>query len=237
MNALTIRQKIDLVIPYIRRRVARFVLLPGEDREDLVNAAIEFAVAAITRNEEMKRDVGPFAVAKYALIRVKCGRRPYSNGETDVYDPRAVLFGKMRTIGMDAPIGHNDDGDFSMEDVLPSGAPDPCTEASVRIDSEEFEKRLDHVQSVVLGELTEGRDQDEIAESLGVSPSKVCRIIRELRDEIEEFFGVESERELRELPLWRRCVTSAREQQLAKDQRRREAIEKQYDAFKKAKNG
>jgi DNA-binding Lrp family transcriptional regulator len=52
------------------------------------------------------------------------------------------------------------------------------------------------------GELKGGYDRNEISESLGVSAAKVSRIIRELR----------------ELPLWRRCVFSAREQQLATDE-------------------
>jgi hypothetical protein len=237
--SMPLRSKVESVIPYLERSISRFVMLPGETREDLLGAAIEFCVAAIIRNQEMKRDVGPFAVAKYALLRVKCGRRPWSNGETDVYDPRAVFQGKTRTTGISTPLGNDGGGDCSFEDVLSADCPDPSDVAADRIDSEEFEKRLDHFQSLVLDSLSEGRSRREIAESLGVRPSRVSQIIRELRDEIEDFFQVESERELRELPVWRRWLVSGREQRLAKDQRRREGIERQYEAFRleKAKNG
>lgn len=196
------------IMPIIQGVVPASVRQIGcEDVEELVQDCIVIAAQMLQALEDAgKQVIIAKSVAYYSIQRMKCGRRSYGAGRTDVLAPGAQLDRRCVVVSLEQSVnmhGMQDDDDLTLGESLACRMDDPATVAGRHIDWNELENILGDRKRTVIQALHQGHGTGWIAKRLQVSAPRVTQIKREIADVIIERWGDDVLEDVDSEPMWR----------------------------------
>ena len=174
-----------------------------EDAEELVQDALAIAAMMLQALEDAgKQVIIAKSIAYYSIQRLKCGRRSYSSGRTDVLAPGAQLDHRCVVVSLESSVAMDDGDDLKLGESLACRSDDPATTAGRDIDWSELEHALGDRKRAVVQALHAGHGTGWIARALKVSSPRVTQIKREIADVILERWGSEVLQDVESEPMW-----------------------------------
>ena len=207
---------VDEIVPRIQAVVARSVKLVGcEDVEEVTQDAIAMAARMLDKVERSgKQGVRACSIAYYCLQHIKSGRRSVGNSVVDVLATGTQLHGKCVVESLNEVEPHDygdDDGNFSLAEMLSRDSEDPATVGVRELDWERFLKTQDDRSQEIVSLMAEGRRISEVAKQCGVSSFTVNERKRKLAEDAREFFGENILTEIARVPEWKCNLMATRE--------------------------
>ncbi len=200
------------IMPLIAGAIAKGAVRPigAEDHEELVADGGAIAARMLDSAERKGEELIPHSVAHYALQSLKSGRRSGYAGRRDALCPAAALDGAVKLASFDEALGSpDDDGEFTLHDLLASGGDDVDVEVARRLDWGNVEGRLDPRRRLVLRETVAGYGPGAIAQKLGVSAPRVISLRNSCGAAVEQAWGTNGLADTASTTVWRAGLRAA----------------------------
>jgi len=214
----------DEIIPRLRHLIPRHVPCVGaEDAEELLQDATLLAARMLASARAKGKTVTPGNIAFYVLLHLRCGRRSYRAGRSDVMGSRTQIMGLSRIAALDDPVGiaaEGSDEPMTLGDVLASDAEDPSETAARNLDWAALVATLNERDLAVLQCLADEVRLQEVATQHGVSRTTVQTWRNQLTGLVRSFLGADVLRLIQRTPQWRENLTARREQMACRLDRR-----------------
>jgi hypothetical protein len=182
-------QAFERILPAIKRFASyAFRHFPKWRRMELVADVVASAYTAFVRLVErgLQCLTYPSALAKYAVRRVRAGRRVgESQNVNDLLSPVA-----QRTKGFTVERLPNAITHCGWNELTFDRRANPCDIAAVRIDLNYWLRRLTRTKRLVALRLAIGETTSEVAQRFGLSNGRVSQLRRELLDDWNAFQAV-----------------------------------------------
>ena len=212
------------IAPRLKSAIPQCVRKVGaEDDEELLQDGLTMAADMLDGLEKRGKSVTPGNVAYYCLLHLKCGRRSYSGGRTDVMgsstqlDHNSMVLSFEEAVGFDEEIGEP----ITLGELLTTEDDDPSMTAGRNIDWTEFMDTHDHRFEAILDATVSGQTMEPVARRYGCSLSTISTLKRRLSAELQESFGEDILLEVARRPEWQSSIRVERERVACRADRRR----------------
>jgi len=211
------------IAPRLRSAIPGVRKVGAEDDEELLQDGLTMAADMLHNLEERGKQVTPGNVAYYCLLHLKCGRRSYSGGRTDVMGSATQLDHSSMMLSLEAEVGYDEElGEpVRLEEMLACSTDDPSMAGARNLDWESFVDSHDCLYLCLIHDMASGRTMLETAKACRMTYHDVRQIRDRLVEDLEEFMGEELIADSAQVPSWRGNILVDKEKMACRADRRR----------------
>ena len=203
------------IIPRIASAIPVAVSHVGsEDAQELIQDGTAMAAKIFINANRDGKTVTPGNVAYYTLQHLKSGRRTVGNSCVDVLASATQLNGRstVYSVNEEVPMYGETDESVAVSECMSRDTEDPSTQASRKLDWEQFYATQDRKSRRLLTLIAEGLAGKEIATKLKLTRLAVRRRTQQLRAPLKAFFGEGLMADVCRSPQWYDDLRAVKEQ-------------------------
>ena len=212
---------VDEILPKIIMKLecARIMATTGEDREELLADTVAIAAKRLHSAEAEGAPYTANAVAHYAVLALKSGRRFGSAGRVDPLSAGCQLDGNSQLVSMDEEIEAEEC--TTLHDLLANRSEAPDTAASREMDWADLMPNLSDRQQNTVVFLAAGLSQVEVAATFDISPPAISDIRAAISKKIQRFWGQQVIEDVTASPGWKLSMGTHAERRRCRFDRKR----------------